>query len=311
MDLVSIGVPVRNGAGMLREALDSLMSQDYPALDIILSDNASTDETADICSEYAARDRRFRYIRHSRPLTALQNFKFCAEQARGRWWMWAAHDDLRTANYVDILVQGAKAYPSAAVVFTDVCLFADRRTREPLQKLRPEDMEVTLSKTTSLMARQTSIARAHLRGYCTQLYGLIRHAALEGYNWVQPPIAPDVPLIHYLASKGDLRHVPGATFFYYRSPTSEAARYMSTQRWWAYDEMVAQTANVVINSLPDPAARASQLAKAQVFFAIGSTLHGGARGWAWHYLTHLYAALPGDVQERWRSLKRGRLRGLS
>ena len=50
--LVSIGVPVFNGEKTLAWALDSLLGQDYANLEIIISDNASTDTTAEICEKY-------------------------------------------------------------------------------------------------------------------------------------------------------------------------------------------------------------------------------------------------------------------
>ena len=60
---VSIGMPVYNGAAFLKESLDSLLSQTYGDFELIISDNASTDETESICRSYAAGDPRVRYQR--------------------------------------------------------------------------------------------------------------------------------------------------------------------------------------------------------------------------------------------------------
>jgi len=98
--LVSIGMPVYNGARYIREALDSLLGQTFTDFELIISDNASTDSTEAICREYAAKDQRIRYIRQSHNLGASGNFKFVLDQALGEYFMWAAHDDKWSSNYL-------------------------------------------------------------------------------------------------------------------------------------------------------------------------------------------------------------------
>src|SRR6266508_180906 len=92
--LVSIGMPVFNGQRFIRQALDSLLSMDYPNFELIISDNASTDGTAEICQDYAARDRRIRFYRNAKNEGAFGNFARVLALARGNYFMWAAHDDI-------------------------------------------------------------------------------------------------------------------------------------------------------------------------------------------------------------------------
>ncbi|MEM4134638.1 MAG: glycosyltransferase, partial [Candidatus Micrarchaeia archaeon] len=73
--LVSIGMPVYNGERFIRQALDSLLAQDYENFELIISDNASEDKTPEICLEYAARDKRIRYYRNEKNMGAAWNFK--------------------------------------------------------------------------------------------------------------------------------------------------------------------------------------------------------------------------------------------
>ena len=61
--LVSVGLFVFNGEDGLDKALDSLVGQDYPNLEIVISDNASTDATPDICRRYMQKDPRIKYSR--------------------------------------------------------------------------------------------------------------------------------------------------------------------------------------------------------------------------------------------------------
>ena len=81
---VTIGMPVYNGEKFLCNTLDCLLAQSYTNLELIISDDASTDSTSKICTEYAAKDSRIKYIRHTKNLgieseagfTPLPNFNF-------------------------------------------------------------------------------------------------------------------------------------------------------------------------------------------------------------------------------------------
>jgi glycosyltransferase involved in cell wall biosynthesis len=95
---VSIGLPVYNGEKYIREALDSVLTQTFADFELIISDNASEDDTESICREYASRDERVRYIRQSRNIGALPNFLFVLHKATAEYFMWAAHDDVVQGN---------------------------------------------------------------------------------------------------------------------------------------------------------------------------------------------------------------------
>ncbi|MCH9054911.1 glycosyltransferase [Synechococcus sp. PCC 6716] len=101
---ISIGMPVYNGARYIREALDSLLAQTFTEFELIISDNASIDNTEAICREYAAKDHRVRYIRQSQNLGASANFKFVLDKALGEYFMWAAADDIWDKNWIEKLL---------------------------------------------------------------------------------------------------------------------------------------------------------------------------------------------------------------
>lgn len=98
--LISIGLPVYNGERHIRQALDSLLAQNYGDFELIISDNASTDETQQICLEYAARDERIRYYRNERDMGGTWNFNRVFELSAGEYFMWAAHDDYYDRRYL-------------------------------------------------------------------------------------------------------------------------------------------------------------------------------------------------------------------
>jgi len=114
--LVSIGLPVYNGGECLRRALDSILAQTHANFEVIISDNASTDGvTPVIAEEYAQRDSRIRLIRQTVNQGALANFLWVAQQARGDYFMWAAHDDAWSENFVEALANRLDESPQAVL----------------------------------------------------------------------------------------------------------------------------------------------------------------------------------------------------
>jgi glycosyltransferase involved in cell wall biosynthesis len=97
---VSIGMPVYNGEKYIRNALDSLLTQTFTDFELIISDNASTDNTQAISEEYVRRDPRVRYVRQQENKGAAVNFKFVLNSAQTDFFMWAAYDDLWAPDYL-------------------------------------------------------------------------------------------------------------------------------------------------------------------------------------------------------------------
>jgi glycosyltransferase involved in cell wall biosynthesis len=112
---LSIGLPVYNGENYLAESIESLLGQTYRDFELIISDNASTDRTADICREYAARDDRIRYVRQPRNIGAAPNHNFVVQQARGELFKWAAHDDLFGPELLRLCVDELDHHPKAVL----------------------------------------------------------------------------------------------------------------------------------------------------------------------------------------------------
>jgi glycosyltransferase involved in cell wall biosynthesis len=91
---LSIGLPVYNGENYLAESLDALLGQSYEDFELIISDNASTDGTADICRRYGKQDSRIRYVRQPRNIGLSPNHNFVFQRSRGELFKWASADDL-------------------------------------------------------------------------------------------------------------------------------------------------------------------------------------------------------------------------
>lgn len=117
---VTIGLPVYNGERHLAEALESLLAQTYTDFEIVLSDNASTDGTEEICRSFAERDGRIRYERAEENRGATWNFNHVVELARGRYFRWAAHDDAVAPTYLERCVEVLDRDPRVAISHTKV-----------------------------------------------------------------------------------------------------------------------------------------------------------------------------------------------
>lgn len=112
---LTIGVPVYNGADLIGEALDNLCQQSYEKLRILVSDNASTDHTAEIVMEKARADCRIELIRQDTNIGPVGNFRFLAEASNTPFFAWRAHDDLSDSNFFEILCNELQAVPEAAL----------------------------------------------------------------------------------------------------------------------------------------------------------------------------------------------------
>ena len=113
--LVSIGLPVYNGLPQLEEALSALLAQDGANFELIISDNASTDGTGEYCRRLAAHDPRIRYRRNAENIGAMNNFTAVLQCARGQYFMWAAHDDRWSREFVSSLAATLDATPDAVL----------------------------------------------------------------------------------------------------------------------------------------------------------------------------------------------------
>ena len=103
MARIGIGVPVYNGGAMLAQSLECLHTQTFEDFEVILGDNDSTDETAEICAEYAAKDSRFRHLRRPDNIGSLRNFQDLRTQSDADLFCWRAYDDLSAPDFLEKL----------------------------------------------------------------------------------------------------------------------------------------------------------------------------------------------------------------
>lgn len=205
--LVSIGLPVYNGERYLRIALESVLAQTYANLELVISDNASTDGTEAICREYAERDPRVRYHRADRNRGAVWNFNRAFELARGEFFMWQAFDDARAPECVARCAAELAAHPDAVLCCTDV-LPIDAAGHAVAEAARPRAFRPVGA---TPEARLRALARSR---YWYDFYGMTRASALRRTRLCRPVWGFDVVLLFELCLLGPVVHVPAALFHY-------------------------------------------------------------------------------------------------
>lgn len=112
---ITIGLPVYNGENYLRESLDSVLSQTYQDFELLISDNCSTDRTAEICRACAARDSRIRYHRNSEHVGAAENFNRVFRMAATEYFKWHAHDDVMASDFLERCVEALDRHPEVVL----------------------------------------------------------------------------------------------------------------------------------------------------------------------------------------------------
>ncbi len=112
--LVSIGLPTYNGGEGLRRMLDSVMAQGYPNLEIIISDNCSTDNTAEIVAEFAKKQPGVQYHKQKENIGIYHNTFYVLKQATGKYFMWTADDDTFEKGALFNIVDFLEKHPDFA-----------------------------------------------------------------------------------------------------------------------------------------------------------------------------------------------------
>lgn len=204
MPRVSIGLPVYNGENYLSQALDSLLTQTFSDFELIISDNASTDATEEICRRYAALDPRIRYIRQPRNLGGSPNQDFVFRQARGEYFKWAAHDDLYGEELLERCVDVLDRHPEVVLCHADMAYIDSEGN---LLRRYPYAM-------TSDSPSAPERFRSLLFGDSgDDEYGVIRSEVLRRVRPCDSYHNPGRPFVMEIALHGPFRQVPELLFF--------------------------------------------------------------------------------------------------
>jgi glycosyltransferase involved in cell wall biosynthesis len=118
--LVSVGLPIRNGAQTLKDVVSSVLTQDHERLELVICDNASTDDTEAMCRELAKDDQRIAYYRQPRNVGLLNNFVHVMRLAKGTFFRWIGDNDRLAPNYVSRCLEAFADDPRLILVTTQI-----------------------------------------------------------------------------------------------------------------------------------------------------------------------------------------------
>ncbi|HKW94433.1 MAG TPA: glycosyltransferase family 2 protein [Methylomirabilota bacterium] len=203
--LVSIGMPVYNGARHLPEALDSCLKQTLEDFELIISDNASTDDTSRICEAYARRDQRIRYIRQPRNIGAPRNWNVVVHEARGEFFKWASGNDYLAPTMLSLCTAAMSREPGAVLCYGHTGLVAEDGT---VTGVYDRDLDLAEDRPSARFAR----LRERLAMNNAQ-QGVMRTAVLRqtGLDRLYP--GGDLALMAELALYGRFRLLPEVLLF--------------------------------------------------------------------------------------------------
>lgn len=215
---VSIGMPVYNGERYIKEALNSLLAQSFKDFELIISDNASTDDTGSICREYANRDARIRYVRQSENKGAVANFQFVLDEAKGTYFMWAAHDDVWDTRWIETLLTTAESCPCLAYGFVQSIDRNGRAMNHPANKRKFEFSG------NRFIRRCKYFIAPDFGGKANPIYGLMSLQKLKaiGISALNTKInGSDMIFLYVLLNSMEIRH--GGSVFLYKRILCESA----------------------------------------------------------------------------------------
>ncbi len=219
---VSIGLPVYNGEEYLAEAIESALAQTYRDLELIISDNGSTDGTQAICERYAARDSRVRYVRSPNNRGAVWNFNRVVELAGGEFFKWHAADDRIAPEFVEQAVGVLDSDPGVVLVMSRAAVIdAEGQLIEELPgQAAPVALRLTDGADSTRWDFLTS-ARAdrRYRGVllysvrCYEEFGLIRKDVMRRTGGHRPYRGAEKVLLAELSLLGRFAEIPQVLFF--------------------------------------------------------------------------------------------------
>ncbi|MCL4708118.1 glycosyltransferase family 2 protein [bacterium] len=205
MPLISVGVPVYNGEGFLGQSLDSILAQTYEDFEVIISDNASSDYTEDICRVFAGKDARIRYFRNPNNIGAARNFNRVFELAHGEYFRWHSADDLCEPTLLEKCKATLEEHSDAVLCAPKTCLIDEKGS---IICRRDNELDLRHSQ-----AHARFLALNVTLGLCNAQYGLMRTAAVRRTALEGDYPGSDMVFLSELSLHGQFIQIPEYLFF--------------------------------------------------------------------------------------------------
>ncbi len=197
---VSIGMPVHNGELYVEASIESILAQTYQDFELIISDNASSDRSAEICTRLASRDGRIRFVRQATNRGAAANFNHVFRLSNSDYFKWACADDLANPTLVERAVAVLESQP-------DVVLCSPRTVLVDalggVQQIYSDDLDLQSAD----VLERFQYACGHT-GMLNVLQGMMRSSALSMTPLFRPFRGTDIALMVELTLHGKFVELP-------------------------------------------------------------------------------------------------------
>src|SRR5882672_3783898 len=203
--LISIGMPVYNGAAYIRFTLEGLLAQSFGDFELIISDNASTDATRDVIEDCMLRDARIRYELQPVNIGVNPNSSHVMRLARGEFFKWSSSSDWCAPTFLERCLNELLAHDDTVLVAPRTRLFRDTPSKSQNYEF---DVEVLDDAPSARFARLHSTLTLN-----NALSGLIRMSALRRTRLMEPYRSADVVLMGHLVLLGKFRLLPERLFY--------------------------------------------------------------------------------------------------
>mgnify|MGYP001097733458 CR=1 FL=1 len=230
---VSVGLPVFNGEKYMAQAIESVLNQSFTDIELIISDNASTDSTQQISEHYAARDPRIRYYRHEVNRGATWNFNHAFELARGEYFNWLAHDDKLAPEFLEKCVGVLDQNPESVLCFAKFMIVDENS--HPI-----EEFDVHL-RTDSPSASQRFYDMLMVWHDCLPIFGLIRSNVLKNTPLIGAYGLGDATLLARLSLMGRFYKIAEPLFISRRHPLQSNKKFNIWEDHHAYHRWFTPT----------------------------------------------------------------------
>jgi glycosyltransferase involved in cell wall biosynthesis len=203
--ILSVGVPVYNGERYLRATLDSILAQTVSDLELIISDNASTDGTEAICRGYAEADPRIRYTRLDSNIGAARNYARVFALASGDFFKWNNADDPIGPTFVERCLEVLRRDPGVVMAYPKTRLIDDTGAAIA-------DFDDNLHLMSDAPSRRF-MQVMEVRGLSNAMYGVVRREVMARTRLMGSFIGSDWVFVAELALHGRFYEVPEVLFF--------------------------------------------------------------------------------------------------
>jgi glycosyltransferase involved in cell wall biosynthesis len=214
--LVSICIPTYNRAAMIGKAIESALDQTYRNIEVIVVDNASSDDTTSVVAAY--KDERLRYVRNDRNLGLFGNFNRCIDLAQGVYLHILHSDDYIDPDFTRRCVAFFLEHPSVVMTSTRACAVRDGTVTEDVGGMKdlvysaPDGFRCLLGSRSYISCPSVMVLREVYREI--GLFSLEYPYSSDFYQWLR------------IARKYDIGFVSGACVYYLEGEHSESFRYL-------------------------------------------------------------------------------------